>query len=99
MNTASPLYSDKKALGAFDRLTKYIRVRSGPEANFVEFDFAIGDPDLFVELVLPRSAFDAFCQANAVVPMSEEQMAAVDAQLAKWRWGEDTLMARNHKRY
>lgn len=88
-------YRDENAPGAFDRLTKYIRIRSRPEERFVEFDFAIGDPDLFVELVLPRPAFDAFCEANAVVPMSADQMAAVDAQLEKWRYGADTLMARN----
>jgi phenol hydroxylase P0 protein len=34
--------------------------------GFVEFDFAIGWPDLSVELVLPRAAFDDFCRRNAV---------------------------------
>ncbi|WP_432696235.1 phenol hydroxylase subunit [Marinobacterium sp. YM272] len=77
-------------------LTKYIRVRSEPDARFVEFDFAIGDPALFVELVMPKGAFDAFCAANQVVHMSAEQIQAVDAEMAKWRYGEDTLMAHNH---
>ena len=95
MNRTVPSRRDEHAPGAFDRLTKYIRVRSQPGERFVEFDFAIGDPDLFVELVLPRPAFEAFCQANSVVPMSHEQMVAVDAELEKWRYGEDTLMARN----
>ena len=36
---------------SFDQLPRYVRVRSEPEATFVEFDFAIGYPDLFVELV------------------------------------------------
>ncbi|NVK43568.1 MAG: phenol hydroxylase [Oceanospirillaceae bacterium] len=99
MNRNIPSHSDDSAPGAFDRLTKYIRVRSRPDERFVEFDFAIGDPDLFVELVLPRPAFDAFCRANAVVAMSADQEAAVDAQLERWRWGEDTLMSRNQNRY
>lgn len=80
----------------FEQLVKYIRVRSTEQARFVEFDFAIGDPSLFVELVMPQGAFEHFCRANQVVAMSAEQMAAVDADMAKWRYGEDTLMAHNH---
>ncbi|WP_051298625.1 phenol hydroxylase subunit [Marinobacterium litorale] len=81
---------------AFDQLTKYVRVRSEEGARFVEFDFAIGDPSLFVELVMPNAAFESFCQTNHVVHMSEEQMQEIDAEMEKWRYGEDTLMARNH---
>ncbi len=81
---------------AFENLTRYVRVRSPEDARFVEFDFAIGDPSLFVELVLPRTAFDTFCQKNRVVPMSAAQMAVVDAEMEKWRYGDDTLMAHNH---
>lgn len=83
---------------SFDRLTKYVRVRSEEGARFVEFDFAIGDPSLFVELVMPPAAFEHFCQLNEVVHMSEEQMAAIDAEMDKWRYGEDTLMSRNQNR-
>lgn len=78
--------------------TRYIRVRSPEGARFVEFDFAIGDPSLFVELVMPPPVFKAFCQNNQVVEMTEAQMQAVDAEMEKWRYGEDTLMANNHSR-
>ena len=83
---------------SFDRLVKYVRVRSEEGARFVEFDFAIGDPSLFVELVMPQGAFDHFCLQNEVVHMTTEQMQAVDAEMDKWRYGEDTLMAHNHNR-
>lgn len=79
-------------------LTKYIRVRSQPGARFVEFDFAIGEPSLFVELVMPPAVFEEFCTNNNVVHMSVEQMASVDKELEKWRYGEDTLMSRNRDR-
>lgn len=79
-----------------ERLKKYVRVRSNSGARFVEFDFAIGDPSLFVELVMPPGAFEAFCATNTVVHMSDAQMQAVDAEMKKWRYGEDTLMAHNH---
>lgn len=80
----------------FERLIKYVRVRSPEHARFVEFDFAIGDPSLFVELIMPQGAFEHFCKANDVVFMTAEQMAAVDAEMEKWRYGEDTLMSHNH---
>ncbi|WP_417613992.1 phenol hydroxylase subunit [Oceanisphaera sp.] len=76
-------------------LTKYIRVRSPQDARFVEFDFAINDPGLFVELVMPKDAFKRFCQANQVVEMTRAQSDAVDAEMDKWRYGEETLLSRN----
>jgi hypothetical protein len=45
-------------------------------------------PSLYVELVLPKGAFDIFCERNGVVFMSEEEAAAVDADMEKWRYGD-----------
>ena len=77
-----------------DQLTKYIRITGDRHAKFVEFDFAIHDPTLFVELVLPQEAFQHFCEINQVVEMTEEQQAWNDAQEDKWRYGveHDTLV-------
>ena len=82
-----------------DQLTKYIRITGDRHANFVEFDFAIHDPTLFVELVLPQQAFQDFCEINKVVEMTEAQQAWNDAQEDKWRYGiEPTILsqARQH---
>jgi phenol hydroxylase P0 protein len=73
----------------FNSLKRYVRIRDVIDDKFVEFDFAIGDPSLYVELVLPRAAFDAFCQHNKVEMMTEEQAAAVDADMEKWRYGDE----------
>jgi phenol hydroxylase P0 protein len=70
-------------------LTRYVRIRKELSGKFIEFDFAIGDPTLYVELVLPKSAFTAFCHHNKVVMMTDEQAERVDADMAKWRYGED----------
>ena len=72
----------------FDQLTRYVRVRSEPDARFVEFDFAIGHPELFVELVLPQAAFATFCQCQRVVQMDAAMCQAVDEDAAKWRYGD-----------
>lgn len=70
-------------------LIKYIRVSSHPDEKFVAFDFAINDPTLFVELLLPQQAFQHFCKINHVVEMSEAQKAWNDAQEDKWRYGTE----------
>ena len=70
-------------------LVRYARIRRVVDDKFIEFDFAIGDPSLYVELVLPKDAFDTFCSHNKVVMMTEEQAAAVDADMAKWRYGDE----------
>lgn len=82
---------------SFHDLPKYVRVRSEPDAKFVMFDFAIGDPSLFVELVLPPKSFSDFCANNAVIFMTEAQMEFNDQQEDKWRYGEEpTLVGSNH---
>jgi len=72
----------------FDEMTRYIRVRSEPGDKFVEFDFAIGYPELFVELVLPREAFEIFCKHNHVVHMDSDMIREIDEDMVKWRFGE-----------
>ena len=73
----------------FTDLKRYVRVRQVVDDKFIEFDFAIGDPSLYVELVLPRAAFEVFCKHNRVEMMTDEQAAAVDADMEKWRYGDE----------
>lgn len=83
----------KDAIGTLP-LKKYIRVTGDIDAAFVEFDFAIHDPTLYVELVLPQQAFREFCKTNQVIEMTQQEQAMNDAQEEKWRYGieADTLM-------
>ncbi|NMG43044.1 phenol hydroxylase [Aromatoleum toluvorans] len=68
----------------FDTRRRFVRV-TGERANgFVEFDFAVGEPDLAVEMILTREAFAEFCARNAVemlAPQAEPRDAADD-----WDW-------------
>ena len=78
-----------------NHITKYVRVRQIVREQFVEFDFAINDPELFVELILPLDAFKTFCRENDVIELTEEQGEKIDEQMGKWRFGEDTLAVDN----
>ena len=55
-----------------DDLKKFVRVLRVREGAYIEFQFAISDPELYVELILPRDAFDEFCRTNDVVRLAEE---------------------------
>ncbi len=69
---------------------KYVSVRRVIDNKFVEFNFAIGDPALFVELILPVAAYEEFCRANDVIEMSAEQSQLADSEAARWRYGKDS---------
>ncbi len=88
-----PMPASSEKHQGFDELIRYVRVREVRDNRFVEFDFAIGDPSLYVELVLPQDAFTQFCHHNRVVMMTDEQARRVDADMEKWRYGEDALRA------
>ncbi len=40
---------------------KFVRIKQLRADGLVCFEFAIGWPELFVDLMLPRNAFDDFC--------------------------------------
>jgi phenol hydroxylase P0 protein len=58
-DTAAPLVCDTSR--------RFVRVTEERADGLVAFDFAIGWPELSVELMLPRAAFDEFCTRNQVV--------------------------------
>jgi len=66
---------------------KFVRVRNMRDDGFVEFDFSIGDPTLYVELILPSTAFNEFCNANGVTFLDDDQADAIDRDRRKWREG------------
>ena len=51
-------------------------VRHVTDNGIVEFDFIYGDPDLSVELVLPRAAFKEFCLENGCLVTAADPAAS-----------------------
>lgn len=49
-----------------DLTRKFVRVTGERADGLVAFEFAIGWPELSVELLLPRAAFDEFCARQRV---------------------------------
>ena len=55
----------------FDATRRYVRVCEQRPDGFVEFEFAIGDPALCVELMLKEDDFHTFCLANDVIVLGD----------------------------
>lgn len=56
----------------------YVRVTRDNHRGYVEFQFSIGDPSLYLEMTLPPPAFAEFCARHAVLHLTAAQAAAVD---------------------
>lgn len=69
----------------------FVRVNSIWRDKFVQFDFAINDPDLTVELVLPLEQFKEFCARYQVEGLTDEDIARIDLEKAQWRTGKAYL--------
>ena len=50
----------------FDASKRYVRICKERPDGFIEFEFAIGEPELYVELLLSTKAFEEFCTKNHV---------------------------------
>ena len=70
-----------------DITRRFVRLSSVRADGYVEFVFSIGDPEIGVDLILPRAAYDEFCRANRVTFVTPEQAAAIDFDKPKWRFG------------
>jgi len=72
----------------FDTTRRYVQVVEHRADGFVEFRFSIGEPSLFVEMMLSESAFAEFCSLNQTELLAP--LPAVDTQDADeiddWDW-------------
>jgi phenol/toluene 2-monooxygenase (NADH) P0/A0 len=55
-----------------DTTRRFVRVIEERSDGLVFFEFSIGWPELAVELLLPRPAFDEFCATNHVMRLDGE---------------------------
>ncbi len=66
-----------------DTTRRFVRLSGERPNGFVEFEFAIGEPEIFVEMILPREAFTEFCIANRVEMLAPRDP---DALHGDWDW-------------
>ena len=86
----------------FDTTRKFVRVIEHRPDGFVEFHFAIGDPSLFVEMLLSEDAFVEFYSFNdaemlaPVEPSGFEDDSDTEHEVDDWDW---TMRDAVHRRF
>lgn len=83
MGSVTEVNSNQSGEGRKDA-TRYVRVTSRARPGFVEFNFSIADPTLFLEMILPVNAYVEFCRVNQVQFLTPEQEDMVDRSEAVW---------------
>ncbi len=78
-------------------IQRYVRITAIRDKRYVEFDFSIDDPTLYVELCLPFESFQQFCKQNQVIHLNREQAAQVDFDRLKWQYGKQRQEAVKQK--
>ncbi|WP_309625797.1 phenol hydroxylase subunit [Methylibium sp.] len=66
----------------------FVRVTGTLGTRFVQFEFAIGDPELSVDLVMQFDQFHEFCERHNATHLSAEEGARLDYERMKWRYGQ-----------
>jgi phenol hydroxylase P0 protein len=71
----------------FDPAHRFVRIVEERAGGWVAFEFAVGEPGLFVEMLLPRAAFEAFCATQGVQPTHGALPPAPDGEAEhEWDW-------------
>ncbi len=65
---------------------KFVRLIERRPDGLVEFEFAIGEPELFVEMLLPEPAYHDFCRINAVEALPPRVSTPDDPAASDWDW-------------
>lgn len=67
----------------------FVRVTCADHHGYTEFQFSIGDPDLYLDMTLPPAAFVEFCARHQVVHLTPAQAEAVDVAARRWQGEAD----------
>ncbi len=66
---------------------KFVQIIKIRDDGFVEFNFAVGEAVMNVELLLPYKAFIEFCQNNRVSFFTKEQDKELLLDNENWKYG------------
>ncbi len=76
-----------KVVNMVDLKNKYVRIMNVRDDKYIEFDFSIEDPEVFVELILPFEMFQTFCEKNQVKYLESTKVIEEKYKQQIWRMG------------
>lgn len=65
----------------------YVYVIRVIDDKYVEFEYSLGDSELYCEMVLPLQHFEQFCDRHNAVKLSDERFVELELDREKWRYG------------
>ncbi|WP_018151386.1 phenol hydroxylase subunit [Leeia oryzae] len=81
----------------FDTSKKFVRIMEEQVNGLVMFEFSVGEPEMMVELVMPKEAFTRFCDSNQVIYLTDTPPAQPDERRDNdWDW---RLRDATHQRF
>lgn len=66
-----------------DMPSRFVRVTSR-DADWVQFEFSIGDPDLCVELTMRPAQYEAFCRRQCALVLPDLSAAQLEHERRHW---------------
>ena len=75
---------------AMDTSRRFVRVRGERANGFIEFEFAIGSPEVFLEMILGPEAFAEFCADNHVEMLDADEGQGSEPSDWDWRLADAT---------
>ena len=81
---------DAAAATDFDLSRRFVRVLREQPDGLVAFEFAIGWPDLAVELAMPRPMFEEFCRRQNAERLPDGAACPALGDAARDPEGDDT---------
>ena len=84
------VFAEAQQAPLIDSRRRFVRVLKERANGLVEFEFAIGEPEIFVELILPREDFAEFCATNQAEMLAERDTDAQPPSDWDWRLSDAT---------
>ncbi|MEO0048133.1 MAG: hypothetical protein RLZZ410_1092 [Pseudomonadota bacterium] len=77
----------------FDTTKRFVRLIEKRDDGFIEFEFSVGEPEIFAEMMLTAEDFKTFCEEHKVVMIDENSNPIDHDNGFEWRMRDAT-----HKR-
>lgn len=82
---------------AFNPQRKFVRIIETHPNGLVGFEFAVGEPGLFVELLMARAQFEDFCALHGVTPTEGPLEEESEPGAHEWDWSLHAARTRQNR--
>lgn len=74
----------------FNPEKRFVRFIEKRDDGFVEFEFAVGEPEIFAEMILKAEDYEIFCKEQGVVMIDENSNPVDKSDDFEWRLRDAT---------